>query len=134
MRQSVIAAIRKRDSFDQTCFSKQYKQERMGWMEKGVRKGGEKERSAEREGGLRRKDKRTPYAAVIWDEYKTGERERTHVQCSHLHTVFVCLQKCLTAVGIQKKKGLNAAEPIRHCDVSGGERCVCVEESLQIQL
>lgn len=74
-------------------------------MEKGVREGGKKERSAEKEGGLRRKDKCTPYTAVIWDEYKTGEGERTHVQCSHLHTVFVCLQKCLTAVGIKKKKG-----------------------------
>lgn len=73
-------------------------------MERGVKKGGKWEDRL-RKRGLRRKDERTSYAAVIWTEYKADERERTYVQLTYLHTVFVCLQKCLTGLQWEQKGG-----------------------------
>lgn len=67
-------------------------------MERGVRKGGKKGGPAEKEGGCVTRTNAHSYAAVIWREYKTDKRERMHVQLTHLHTVFVCVQKCLTGL------------------------------------
>lgn len=55
-----------------------------GRGEEGRKKG----RSVEKKRGWGGCVTRTCYAAVIWSEYKTDEREQSRVQFTHLHAVF----------------------------------------------